>query len=130
MLPSRLTCAASEAAGCRTRQRDNSRRSLCGEHCWRQDLNGKPVQDSTSASWFTGDYACAGTSTAWLFPFVDGHPPIGWPDASKYLVLPVLLVSSEALHMLSVPAGRRSFPCCIRLPPHSHLLCGSLVLCT
>ena len=36
---------------------------------------------------------CAGNSTAWLFPFVDGHPPIGWEDGLRYLLLPVLLVS-------------------------------------
>ncbi len=35
----------------------------------------------------------AGNSTAWLYPFVDGHPPIGWEGAARYLVLPVLLVS-------------------------------------
>ena len=34
----------------------------------------------------------AGAGTAWLFPFVDGHPPIGWDQAEAYLVLPVLLV--------------------------------------
>ncbi len=28
----------------------------------------------------------------WLYPFVDGAPPIGWDDARAYLVLPVLLV--------------------------------------
>lgn len=28
----------------------------------------------------------------WLFPLVDGAPPIGWEAASHYLVLPVLLV--------------------------------------
>jgi YidC/Oxa1 family membrane protein insertase len=32
---------------------------------------------------------------SWLFPFVDGHPPIGWHDAGAYLVLPVLLVASQ-----------------------------------
>lgn len=37
----------------------------------------------------------AGNSTAWLFPFVDGHPPIGWEDAVRYLVLPVLLVAAQ-----------------------------------
>ena len=31
----------------------------------------------------------------WLFPFVNGAPPIGWHDASAYLVLPVLLVVSQ-----------------------------------
>ena len=80
-------------------------------------LNCKPAQAFSWADWLTRDCACAGTSTAWLFPFVDGHPPIGWGDASKYLVLPVLLVSSKALHMLSVPMGRRSFHCRIKLPP-------------
>ncbi|CAG9467601.1 unnamed protein product [Pedinophyceae sp. YPF-701] len=34
----------------------------------------------------------SGAGTAWLFPFVDGQPPIGWEDAAKYLVLPVGLV--------------------------------------
>eukprot|EP00798_Chlamydomonas_sp_ICE-L_P004415 gene4415-14543_t len=34
----------------------------------------------------------AGTGTAWLFPLVDGAPPIGWETASLYLVCPVLLV--------------------------------------
>eukprot|EP00882_Tetradesmus_deserticola_P014003 GHRQ01014879.1.p1 GENE.GHRQ01014879.1~~GHRQ01014879.1.p1 ORF type:complete len:407 (+),score=117.05 GHRQ01014879.1:237-1457(+) len=37
----------------------------------------------------------AGSGLTWLFPFVDGHPPIGWHDAVAYLVLPVLLVASQ-----------------------------------
>lgn len=37
----------------------------------------------------------AGTGLSWLFPFVDGAPPIGWHDAISYLVLPVLLVISQ-----------------------------------
>ena len=37
----------------------------------------------------------AGAGTAWLFPFVDGHPPIGWELASAYLVLPVALVLAQ-----------------------------------
>lgn len=37
----------------------------------------------------------AGEGTAWLFPFVDGHPPIGWDLASSYLVLPVALVLAQ-----------------------------------
>lgn len=32
---------------------------------------------------------------SWLFPLVDGQPPIGWDDASRYLVLPVLLVAFQ-----------------------------------
>jgi len=37
----------------------------------------------------------AGTATAWLFPLVDGAPPIGWDEASHYLLLPVLLVVAQ-----------------------------------
>jgi YidC/Oxa1 family membrane protein insertase len=37
----------------------------------------------------------AGKGLAWLFPLVDGHPPIGWHDALSYLVLPVLLIISQ-----------------------------------
>lgn len=37
----------------------------------------------------------AGNSTAWLYPFVDGHPPIGWEGAARYLVLPVMLVAAQ-----------------------------------
>lgn len=34
----------------------------------------------------------SGLGTSWLFPFVDGEPPIGWEAASAYLSLPVALV--------------------------------------
>lgn len=37
----------------------------------------------------------AGTGAAWLFPFVDGQPPVGWDTASKYLVLPIALVIAQ-----------------------------------
>lgn len=37
----------------------------------------------------------AGTGSAWLFPFENGAPPIGWHDASLYLVLPALLIASQ-----------------------------------
>lgn len=37
----------------------------------------------------------AGAGTAWLIPLVNGAPPIGWGEASKYLVLPVLLVIAQ-----------------------------------
>ena len=43
---------------------------------------------------------CVGNSTAWLFPFVDGQPPIGWEDAARYLVLPVLLVRITLLILI------------------------------
>lgn len=31
----------------------------------------------------------------WLYPLVDGAPPIGWHDALCYLVLPVILVATQ-----------------------------------
>ena len=37
----------------------------------------------------------AGSGTAWLFPLVEGAPPVGWSDAAKYMVLPVLLVAAQ-----------------------------------
>ena len=37
----------------------------------------------------------AGTGLAWLFPFENGAPPIGWHDAGCYLALPILLVVSQ-----------------------------------
>ncbi|XP_062110530.1 ALBINO3-like protein 1, chloroplastic [Humulus lupulus] len=37
----------------------------------------------------------SGSGVSWLFPFVDGHPPLGWSDTLAYLVLPVLLVASQ-----------------------------------
>ncbi|EPS57477.1 hypothetical protein M569_17340, partial [Genlisea aurea] len=36
-----------------------------------------------------------GSGTSWLFPFIDGHPPLGWSDTFAYLVLPVLLVLTQ-----------------------------------
>eukprot|EP00873_Tetraselmis_striata_P009006 jgi/Tetstr1/429270/TSEL_019188.t1 len=39
----------------------------------------------------------AGSGSNWLFPLVDGHPPIGWHDALCYLVLPVVLVISQSV---------------------------------
>ncbi|KAG9446690.1 hypothetical protein H6P81_012818 [Aristolochia fimbriata] len=36
-----------------------------------------------------------GSRISWLFPFVDGHPPLGWSDTLAYLVLPVLLVMTQ-----------------------------------
>ncbi len=38
---------------------------------------------------------CTGSGISWLVPFVDGHPPVGWETAARYLVLPVLLVISQ-----------------------------------
>jgi YidC/Oxa1 family membrane protein insertase len=33
--------------------------------------------------------------SSWLYPFVDGAPPIGWGPAISYMILPVLLVVSQ-----------------------------------
>ncbi|XP_031268185.1 inner membrane protein PPF-1, chloroplastic-like [Pistacia vera] len=41
----------------------------------------------------------SGSGISWLFPFVDGHPPLGWQDTAAYLVLPVLLVASQYVSM-------------------------------
>lgn len=41
----------------------------------------------------------SGSGVSWLFPFVDGHPPLGWSDTAAYLVLPVLLVVSQFVSM-------------------------------
>ncbi|CAD7704454.1 unnamed protein product [Ostreobium quekettii] len=37
----------------------------------------------------------AGLGLQWLLPFENGAPPIGWEDATAYLVLPVLLIISQ-----------------------------------
>lgn len=42
-----------------------------------------------------GCWSVQGTGLSWLFPFEDGHPPIGWQSAVAYLVLPALLVVSQ-----------------------------------
>eukprot|EP00195_Chlamydomonas_chlamydogama_P016226 CAMPEP_0202895674 /NCGR_PEP_ID=MMETSP1392-20130828/4834_1 /ASSEMBLY_ACC=CAM_ASM_000868 /TAXON_ID=225041 /ORGANISM="Chlamydomonas chlamydogama, Strain SAG 11-48b" /LENGTH=400 /DNA_ID=CAMNT_0049580775 /DNA_START=275 /DNA_END=1477 /DNA_ORIENTATION=+ len=36
-----------------------------------------------------------GSGTEWLFPFVNGAPPIGWEDALCYLSLPALLILTQ-----------------------------------
>ncbi|XP_002982453.2 inner membrane protein PPF-1, chloroplastic [Selaginella moellendorffii] len=41
----------------------------------------------------------SGSGISWLFPFVDGHPPLGWGDTIAYLVLPVLLIGSQYASM-------------------------------
>ena len=43
----------------------------------------------------TVEQQLANQGMQWLFPFVDGQPPLGWEDTAKYLVLPVLLVASQ-----------------------------------
>jgi len=48
-----------------------------------------------------------GAGLQWLFPFVDGHPPIGWETAGAYLIMPVLLVISQYVSqkIISPPAS-------------------------
>ncbi|KAF3622105.1 Inner membrane protein PPF-1, chloroplastic [Capsicum annuum] len=41
----------------------------------------------------------SGSGVSWLFPFVDGHPPLGWHDTAAYLVLPLLLIVSQYVSM-------------------------------
>ncbi|ESW04072.1 hypothetical protein PHAVU_011G065100 [Phaseolus vulgaris] len=41
----------------------------------------------------------SGAGISWLFPFVDGHPPLGWQDTAAYLILPILLVVSQFVSM-------------------------------
>ncbi|VVB15688.1 unnamed protein product [Arabis nemorensis] len=40
-----------------------------------------------------------GSGISWLFPFVDGHPPLDWSDTIAYLVLPVPLIASQYVLM-------------------------------
>ena len=55
------------------------------------------VHLSCSHSDQRSDGACcmAGSGISWLWPLMDGAPPIGWDEASRYLVLPVLLVVAQ-----------------------------------
>ncbi|XP_029127114.1 inner membrane protein PPF-1, chloroplastic [Cajanus cajan] len=41
----------------------------------------------------------SGSGISWLFPFVDGHPPLGWQETVAYLVLPILLIVSQYVSM-------------------------------
>jgi len=53
----------------------------------------------------------SGRGLGWLFPLVDGHPPIGWHDALAYLLLPVLLIVSQfASQKLMQPAAANADP--------------------
>jgi YidC/Oxa1 family membrane protein insertase len=49
-----------------------------------------------------------GSGTAWLFPWVDGAPPLGWSDTIAYLVLPVVLVISQyvSMQLMSPPESQ------------------------
>lgn len=51
-----------------------------------------------------------GSGISWLFPFVDGQPPLGWHDTAAYLVLPVLLVISQfaSMQLMQTPQSNDS----------------------
>uniref|UniRef100_A0A7C9EIB6 Membrane insertase YidC/Oxa/ALB C-terminal domain-containing protein n=1 Tax=Opuntia streptacantha TaxID=393608 RepID=A0A7C9EIB6_OPUST len=51
-----------------------------------------------------------GSGISWLFPFVDGHPPLGWSDTLAYLVLPVLLVVSQYISMQIMQSSQPDDP--------------------
>lgn len=51
-----------------------------------------------------------GSGISWLFPFVDGHPPLGWSDTFAYLVLPVLLVVSQYISVQIMQSSQPNDP--------------------
>ncbi|MFQ6637376.1 hypothetical protein Gotur_014173 [Gossypium turneri] len=51
-----------------------------------------------------------GSGISWLFPFVDGHPPLGWSDTFAYLVLPVLLVISQYVSVQIMQSAQSNDP--------------------
>ncbi|XP_052204916.1 ALBINO3-like protein 1, chloroplastic [Diospyros lotus] len=51
-----------------------------------------------------------GSGISWLFPFVDGHPPLGWSDTLAYLVLPVLLVLSQYISVQIMQSSQGNDP--------------------
>lgn len=51
-----------------------------------------------------------GSGISWLFPFVDGHPPLGWSATLAYLVLPVLLIVSQYISMQIMQPSQANDP--------------------
>ncbi|KAB2052971.1 hypothetical protein ES319_A12G156100v1 [Gossypium barbadense] len=51
-----------------------------------------------------------GSGISWLFPFVNGHPPLGWSDTFAYLVLPVLLVISQYVSVQIMQSAQSNDP--------------------
>ncbi|OMO81522.1 Membrane insertase OXA1/ALB3/YidC [Corchorus olitorius] len=51
-----------------------------------------------------------GSGISWLFPFVDGHPPLGWSDTLAYLVLPVLLVITQYISVQIMQSAQSNDP--------------------
>ncbi|XP_057949422.1 ALBINO3-like protein 1, chloroplastic [Malania oleifera] len=52
----------------------------------------------------------SGSSISWLFPFVDGHPPLGWSDTLAYLVLPLLLIASQYISVQLMQSSQSDDP--------------------
>ncbi|XP_044489558.1 ALBINO3-like protein 1, chloroplastic [Mangifera indica] len=52
----------------------------------------------------------SGSGISWLFPFQDGHPPLGWHDTLAYLVLPFLLVVSQFMSVKIMQASQNNDP--------------------
>ncbi|KAK6922325.1 Membrane insertase YidC/ALB3/OXA1/COX18 [Dillenia turbinata] len=52
----------------------------------------------------------SGSGISWLFPFVDGHPPLGWSDTLAYLVLPTLLVLTQYISMQIMQSSQANDP--------------------
>ncbi|XP_047181111.1 ALBINO3-like protein 1, chloroplastic isoform X1 [Vigna umbellata] len=51
-----------------------------------------------------------GSGISWLFPFVDGAPPLGWSDTLAYLVLPVLLIVSQYISVQIMQSSQPNDP--------------------
>ncbi|KAI4336644.1 hypothetical protein L6164_015144 [Bauhinia variegata] len=51
-----------------------------------------------------------GSGISWLFPFVDGHPPLGWSDTLAYLVLPLLLIVSQYISVQIMQSTQANDP--------------------
>ncbi|GAV59799.1 60KD_IMP domain-containing protein [Cephalotus follicularis] len=51
-----------------------------------------------------------GSGISWLFPFIDGHPPLGWSDTLAYLVLPLLLVVTQYISVQIMQSSQNNDP--------------------
>lgn len=56
---------------------------------WIPDLSGPTTMTERAT----------GAGMSWLFPLVNGAPPIGWLNAGAYLIMPILLVISQYASM-------------------------------
>ncbi|KAL2547289.1 ALBINO3-like protein 1 [Forsythia ovata] len=51
-----------------------------------------------------------GSGTSWLFPFIDGHPPLGWSDTLAYLVLPTILIITQYISIQIMQPSQSNDP--------------------